>query len=597
MPSKSGSISERPSKFKTRSKSKPSKSGRLPLADITNTYSHRTDLREEHPATPRARTPGILAMQHHNIPKLPGASKPRGSFARAAALISNPPMAHHLVLPAFSPCPDVPSLLEDSGSSVESGPLSEIEPPMCSISVLRNQRNDDALGFSAATSTTSAHPRLSSTTKALPLSSLSKSPTPDPLSTSLLTPRTHKVSYGQVVILPSRSVLIDFREGERRKGSKGDEVLVVSANGDQIHIYSAPHLSTPCCLAEPIATYTLTGLPEDQSNLYEQAKKVIERIKRNIPKLIMYEDAFVCTLMANEPRADLEIRAKPLPVGASVSARGTAAIRIRFSRKLRTMEITSDAPRMSKKTMFCTARGVPTDAEDWASLSNQEKECLAALLDFLRSVEIIEGSPRSALEPSDRSAKPPKGAEERPAEQGASWRRESGLQFPQTNQLNPSDSALPSSAIAEPPSARSINVTVGPRPRLSRSFPRSMSDTLRKASSTAVGITSVHGDSPSLPDTRPQSAASLAAPPALRLQTRFLPDIGWCVRTGDARYRIMFVDGVALEVDVDEEQIEVTERDGSNTRYAVRDCHASRKVGERMKAFQEFVSLFDDSEY
>jgi hypothetical protein len=136
---------------------------------------------------------------------------------------------------------------------------------------------------------------------------LSPSPglcTREPLSTSLLPPKTHKLVHGQLVILPSRSALVDFREGERRKGRKGDEVMVVSPNGDQvsyysrdevtllrkvkIRLFSAPHLSTPCCLAEPIVTHSLNELPADWYKLYEQTKKVIEHIKRNVPKVLFF---------------------------------------------------------------------------------------------------------------------------------------------------------------------------------------------------------------------------------------------------------------------------------------------------------------------
>jgi hypothetical protein len=46
-----------------------------------------------------------------------------------------------------------------------------------------------------------------------------------------------------------------------------------------------------------------------------------------------------------------------------------------------------------------------------------------------------------------------------------------------------------------------------------------------------------------------------------------MPGVGWCVRSGLARYRIMFADGVALEVDVDEERVEMVERDGSVIRF------------------------------
>ena len=61
--------------------------------------------------------------------------------------------------------------------------------------------------------------------------------TREPLSTSLLAPKTHKLAGGQLAILPSRSVLVDFREGERRKGRKGEEVMVVSPNGDQVSLF------------------------------------------------------------------------------------------------------------------------------------------------------------------------------------------------------------------------------------------------------------------------------------------------------------------------------------------------------------------------
>ena len=38
------------------------------------------------------------------------------------------------------------------------------------------------------------------------------------------------------------------------------------------------------------------------------------------------------------------------------------------------------------------------------------------------------------------------------------------------------------------------------------------------------------------------------------------------MRSGGSRYRIMFADGVALEVDVDEERVEMVEQDGSVVR-------------------------------
>jgi polo-like kinase 4 len=49
-----------------------------------------------------------------------------------------------------------------------------------------------------------------------------------------LKPQVHKTIHGQLTILPSRSLLVDFREGERRRGKKGDEVFVVDPSGKEV---------------------------------------------------------------------------------------------------------------------------------------------------------------------------------------------------------------------------------------------------------------------------------------------------------------------------------------------------------------------------
>ena len=54
-------------------------------------------------------------------------------------------------------------------------------------------------------------------------------------------------------------------------------------------------------------------------------------------------------------------------------------------------------------------------------------------------------------------------------------------------------------------------------------------------------------------------------------QTRFIPSVGWCIRYGSkmsqgGRYQIMFIDGVCLNVDVDEEKVEYTNTSGKTTR-------------------------------
>ena len=297
----------------------------------------------------------------------------------------------------------------------------------------------------------------------------------------------------------------------------------------------------------------------------------------------MYESNYVCTLMANGPRADIEIRTNPRSTSTPILASLTTSIRIRFSRKLRTMQIFSSETNLCKKTMFCTARGVPSDAGDWALLSANEKECLAALLDFLRVVETVEGLPRDVSEPlsavpaeqqtrhsTKREAAPSAASAVPPHRENDSYTPVASLPKSAATSTIP----LSSSTVPPPPplSTRPTQVTVSPRPRFPSAIPRASGDTSRKASSTAVGDTPPSEDRPSslaactedLRSLRDLSASGHGRP---RLQTRFMPGVGWCVRSGSARYRIMFTDGIALEVDVDEERVEMVDPDGSVVRF------------------------------
>ena len=310
----------------------------------------------------------------------------------------------------------------------------------------------------------------------------------------------------------------------------------------------------------------------------------------------MYEGNYVCTLMANVPRADIEIRTNPRSTSSAISTSMTTSIRIRFSRKLRTMQIFSSETNLCKKTMFCTARGVPADAGDWALLSANEKECLAALLDFLRVVEAVEGLSRDASASEPSSAVPAERQTIQSTKREASHSAASAVPPHRENDAYPPGPgaslpkpaatstmiSLPSSTVPPPPPCtRPTHVTVSPRPRFPSSIPRASSDTSRKASSTAVGDappplatapSSSEKDRPSSRAACTEGVGSLrdlsfSANGRPRLQTRFMPGVGWCVRSGSARYRIMFTDGVALEVDVDEERVEMVESDGSVVRF------------------------------
>jgi hypothetical protein len=59
---------------------------------------------------------------------------------------------------------------------------------------------------------------------------------PQPMNTLLLAPKTHKLANGNLTILPSHSLLVDFRENRRRRGLRGDEVLLISPTGTSVSL-------------------------------------------------------------------------------------------------------------------------------------------------------------------------------------------------------------------------------------------------------------------------------------------------------------------------------------------------------------------------
>ena len=59
---------------------------------------------------------------------------------------------------------------------------------------------------------------------------------PQPINTFLLAPKTHKLANGNLTILPSHSLLVDFRENRRRRGLRGDEVLLISPTGTSVSL-------------------------------------------------------------------------------------------------------------------------------------------------------------------------------------------------------------------------------------------------------------------------------------------------------------------------------------------------------------------------
>ncbi|KAK0221803.1 hypothetical protein IW262DRAFT_931587 [Armillaria fumosa] len=404
---------------------------------------------------------------------------------------------------------------------------------------------------------------------------------PIAFTTSVLNQRSHKTVHGQVTILPSRSLLVDFREGERRRGRAGDEVLIISPEGAQIRVFSAPHLSTPCCLAEPIAEFSIDQLPNKYWKQYNDAGRLIDRIKQRSPKLIVHEPDVKYTLMANEPVADVELLFFSPTVfsGAKSADKGDAAdsarMRIQLSRKARSMEIAvckSDtrSKEWKKRTFQTLGFDSSISALDFQDLGEDERKGLDLLTKFLHLCDTYECLANESLNT---------------VQSRLDFVRDSRLNIVETPSIDTNHLETTGSAARREISKRTFasslitnkSFAVPPRP------PKiSLTNSTSRRGSHPTDIKQKENLDPSkapfdslvtnfamINDTATTRRYGLSCASQISgVESRFIPSVGWCVRQGSrvsqgGHYKIMFVDGAALDVDVDEEWAELRDKLGN----------------------------------
>jgi hypothetical protein len=221
---------------------------RLPFADITNLLDSRPGQHNE----PQSRALNTAAMQIENGSRAPGSAEAQSCLVEKVAPLRNrreaqaapPLLASHSGWPSrrestrsFLPVKPVPSVPLSGSAPYPKGNLLKSKPSRRQISsgpgALARCLNDPDLCDDPINNVLP----YDAVDIKLPLLPCPVSSTREPLSTSLLPQKTHKLACGQLVILPSNSALVDFREGERRSGRKGDEVMVVSPNGDQVYLF------------------------------------------------------------------------------------------------------------------------------------------------------------------------------------------------------------------------------------------------------------------------------------------------------------------------------------------------------------------------
>jgi polo-like kinase 4 len=361
--------------------------------------------------------------------------------------------------------------------------------------------------------------------------------------------------------------------------------------------------------------YRVEELPPHYWKQYNDAGRVLEQIKQKAPKvhlitllvtwvtltwsvlqLVLYNAKAKCTLMSNIPQGDIEIvypscsaslhkkrhrQAESVIKGEPYSP----TMRVRFCRQRQTVEIARfvHAPGGGEWTKhFLKTVDGSLGNTDWHSLQIAEKTAMDDLHEFVRVCEAVEkvedGSPWSEQtlrrdtvtpEPVGRRTKSgfrstssslacdtnrsPQARSQPDSDQGASWRASSAA----TDGLSVCHIAL--------------------RPKkLSSLVSKSMAANCignegNQATSMDFDITPQQHITDVTNEKRWSRGECSDQILATGVQTRFIPSVGWCIRHGSrvsqgGRYRVMFLDGAALDVDVDEEYVEFTGQAGDITR-------------------------------
>lgn len=315
--------------------------------------------------------------------------------------------------------------------------------------------------------------------------------------------------------------------------------------------------------------------------------------------------------MNNGPVADIVVNLDA-PSQSTSSAPAVPSVRVSLSRKLLTCEVSTATGteartgEWNRKVLFWRGREEGIGADESRRLGLRERKAIKALMDFLPVVDSVEAQRSDAptvIDHRPRGAKRPRQPSSLSTGPSAAARETiaRGLPRPRKGSTVPLSTAAPNAApaasrVTDTPSTGSLaSLNISPRPKFGLgASPAKTTATTRKASSTAVA------SSPASAAPREWEAAAKSGDFTSEdpMDMRFLPEVGWCIRfgAGAGTYRIMFLDGAVLEVGVNDERVTFAPRAGSATKSTVRDCHAQRDVGERMKVFEEFVSMFDGAD-
>jgi polo-like kinase 4 len=266
-----------------------------------------------------------------------------------------------------------------------------------------------------------------------------------------------------------------------------------------------------------------------------------------LAQLVKYNDDIKCSLMCNGAHGDIELlfflpTAHPSLHGLhamlateedTVLKSKDVQMRIRLSRERSFVEIvrlvlcpSARGTEWTKKTLVLIP-GMTVPECDWSNLDGVEASGLQRALEFLAICQAVEATEARHRTTSGSSKQP--------------------FDFYTVHHRGPRRQPRTSSTL---PMRTSLETDGSPMIAAAPIRHRR-----RRTSSRELGLNG--------------SAQSFLS----RFNSRFIPNVGWCIRhdgvghdTQGARYTIMFLDGVTLDVDVDEEWVELKSVSGETTR-------------------------------
>lgn len=283
--------------------------------------------------------------------------------------------------------------------------------------------------------------------------------------------------------------------------------------------------------------------------------------------------------MANAPQADIELlfsepttntTRKPTiqKQSSSNSAdKDKARMRLRYSRQSHSLEIAQCVvgPRgeeWKKRTLNVSSLNLSTET-DLSNLTAEEVEGINRLSGFMRVCEAVEA------ETTDYGSEHDATFRARSSTPESTLSDSSLLKHPLLDTRPPSTNRVVSGSrtLAQSLSMTSVDLKLAPRPRKFSSMTKSS----QNGGNVLMSSKSLEEFDYS---TKPISLTADVTPSWYRdglctmdvisgqpLQTRYIPSVGWCIRydskvSQGGRYKVMFLDGDVLDIDVDEEWVE-----------------------------------------